>query len=156
YGPGDRALNSGTLFLRLARGGLIPVPPGGSNVVDVEDVAAGIIAAAAHGRSGERYVLGGENLLFAEIFRLIAEALGRAPRWLLLPRWLRFPSAVAAAVVNRARPSRFFTPQIVGDLFAYKYYSSAKAERELAWKPRYSFAESARRALAYYRSEGLL
>jgi len=156
YGPGDRTLNSGTLFLRLARSRVVPLPPGGSNVIDVEDAAAGIVAAALRGRSGERYVLGGENLPFAEIFRVIANAMGRSPLWLPLPLVLRLPAAWAAELLCLAHRDRLFTPQIIADLFAFKYYTSAKAERELGWSRRYSFAASARRALDYYRSEGLL
>ncbi len=156
YGPGDRTLNSGTLFLRLARGNVIPVPPGGSNVIDVEDTAAGFVAAAERGRSGERYVLGGENLSFAEIFQVIAAALGRSPSWLPLPPWLCFPTVLAVALLNLVQRDRFFTPQIAADLFAFKYYTSAKAKSELGWKPLYTFAESAQRALLYYRARGLL
>lgn len=51
------------------------------NVVDVEDVAAGHIAALEHGRAGERYLLGGENLSIRDVFAIVATSAGRpAPR----------------------------------------------------------------------------
>jgi dihydroflavonol-4-reductase len=49
------------------------------NVVAVEDVAAGHLHAFERGRSGSRYLLGGENLTVREVFALIAIAAGREP-----------------------------------------------------------------------------
>ena len=155
YGAGDRSLNSGTLVLKIAHSRLVPVPPGGGNVVDADDVAEGIVAAGERGQSGRRYVLGGENLPFAAIFATIAEAVGRRPRWLRLPRWTRDPMAAAAWLAGRLTGNRFLTAQIVRDLFAFKYCSSARAERELGWAARRSFRESVERAWAFYRREGL-
>ncbi|HUT35920.1 MAG TPA: NAD-dependent epimerase/dehydratase family protein [Planctomycetota bacterium] len=156
YGPGDRTLNSGTLIAKIARSRLVPVPPGGSNVVDVDDVVEGILAAGESGASGRRYVLGGANLPFADIFATIADVVGRRPRWLRLPRCARGPMAAAAWLAGRLSGNRFLTPQIVGDLFAYKYYSSARAAKELAWQATRPFRDSVERACAFYRQERLL
>jgi len=52
------------------------------NVVAVEDVALGHLLALERGRSGERYLLGGENMTVREVFAVIARAAGlSAPRW---------------------------------------------------------------------------
>ena len=155
YGPGDWSLNSGTLIRKIARSRVVPVPPGGGNVVDVDDVVAGVLAAGEGGQPGRRYVLGGANLPFTEIFSTIADVVGHRPSWVRLPRWMRGPMAAAAWVAGRLTGNRFLTPQIVGDLFAFKYYSSARAERELGWTPAHAFRESVERAWAFYRSEGL-
>lgn len=155
YGPGDRTLNSGTLVLKIARSIVVPVPPGGSNVVDVDDVVEGILAAGERGQSGRRYILGGENLPFAQIFTTIARAVGRHPLPIPVPSWMRGPMAGAARVAGRLTGNRFLTPQIVGDLFAFKYYSNKRAQQELNWTPRYSFQESVARAWHFYRQEGL-
>lgn len=156
FGPGDRSLNSGTLVARVTRSPVVPVPPGGSNVVDVDDVVDGILAAAERGVAGRRYALGGENLRFSEIVRTIAEVTGRRPLRVRLPRWTRAPLAAAAAAAMRVAGGRFLTPQIVGDMFAFKYYSSARAARELGWRPRFRFRESVARAWDFYRQEGIL
>ena len=156
YGPGDRTLNSGTLVAQIARSRLVPVPPGGGNVVDVDDVVEGILAAGERGAAGRRYVLGGANLRFAEIFGTIAEVLGRRPRWIRLPRAMRGPMAAAAWLAGRLTGNRFLTPQIVGDLFDFKFYSSARGARELGWVAERPFRESVERACAFYRQEGLL
>lgn len=156
FGPGDSTLNSGTLIAQVAGSPAVPLPPGGSNVVDVDDVVDGILAAGEKGRPGRRYVLGGENLPFAEILDTIAEVVGRRPMRVPLPRWTRGPMTLAARILMALVGGRFMTPQIVGDLFAYKYYSSDRARGELGWIPRFRFRDSVTRAWEYYVGEGLI
>lgn len=156
YGPGDWSLNSGTLILQVARAPALPLPPGGSNVVDVDDVVDGIIAAGERGKSGQRYILGGENLSFAQIFATIAHIVRHYPIFVPLPLWMRAPMVCVAQMVGRLTRSRFLTPTIVSDLFAFKFYSSMRAARELGWSPRYVFGESVQRAWDFYRRERLV
>lgn len=47
------------------------------NVVDVHDVAAGMVLAARRGRAGERYILGGENASLGQILSALDEITGR-------------------------------------------------------------------------------
>ncbi|MBU1169614.1 MAG: NAD-dependent epimerase/dehydratase family protein [Proteobacteria bacterium] len=155
YGPGDWSLNSGTLVLKVASSKILPVPPGGSNVVDVDDVVQGIIAAGETGASGRRYILGGENLHFSEIFSIVSDIVGRRPVFVPLPLWLRWPVAMAVRAAGMVTDSRFLTPQLVSDLFSFKNYSSQRAEEELAWRRRYTFRESVARAWEFYSKEGL-
>ena len=156
YGPGDWSLNSGTLVLQVARAFALPVPPGGSNVVDVDDVVDGIIAAGERGASGQRYILGGENLTFAQIFATVARVAQHRPILVPLPARMRAPMTLAARIAGRLIGNRFLTPQIVGDLFAFKFYSSARVAREPGWSPRYRFGESVERAWDFYRRERLV
>jgi dihydroflavonol-4-reductase len=156
YGPGDDSMNSGTLFQKVAGSRILPSPPGGSNVVDVDDVVTGLLAAAEHGRNGVRYVLGGENLRFREIFATLGEALDKRPLQVPLPSFTRPVLGLAVSWVGRFTGNRFLTQQIVEDLFDFKYYSSERAQQELGYQPRHPFAESARRALHYYREHDML
>ena len=52
----------------------------GLNLVHVDDVAAGHLAALRHGRIGARYILGGENVLLARMLADIAGIVGLAGR----------------------------------------------------------------------------
>ncbi len=156
YGPGDWTLNSGTLVLKIAQSMVMPVPPGGSNVVDVDDVVEGILIAGERGNSGERYILGGENLLFAQIFNTITGIVAHHPLFLPVPSRMRHPMAATAGIAGKVTGSRFLTPQIVGDMFAFKYYSSKRAKQQLGWAPGYSFQESVKRAWNFYQHEGLI
>jgi len=82
-GPGDtRPTPTGKMVLDVASGRARGyVARSALNIVAVQDVAAGHVRAFAQGRSGERYLLGGENLTMREVFALIARASGRpAPR----------------------------------------------------------------------------
>src|SRR5262249_29264017 len=73
----------------------------GLNLVHVDDVAAGHVAALQHGRIGERYILGGEDITLAELLARIARLLGRRPPRIRLPRHLICPLAYAAEAAAR-------------------------------------------------------
>jgi len=155
YGAGDRTLNSGAMIKQVAHSRIIPAPPGGSNVVDVDDVVEGIIAAGERGRSGLRYTLGGENLLFTDIIKGIGGVVGHTPLIVPVPGYLRGAMAFSAGVFGRLANSRFITPQIIGDMFAYKYYSSERAEQELGWRAKRPFKQSVAMAWRFYKDNGL-
>ena len=156
FGPGDINANAGSYILAIAHTPMLFYPEGGTNCVHVDAVISGHIAAMEKGRPGERYILGGENLTYQEIFTLIARLLGRprprfklptglavfAAHWIetLGGRW-GFQTKLAAEAA-RAGQYRFF-------------YSSQKAIDELAL-PEIPFSLAAEEAIGWYRKEGLL
>ncbi len=71
-GPGDVKPTSGRLILGVARERLPLTIDGPVNIIDVRDMADAVVSAFERGRSGERYILGGENLMLRELFRRIA------------------------------------------------------------------------------------
>ena len=126
-GDGDRRPTpTGAMVAGVARGRFRGyVPTTGLNVVDVRDVALGHALALERGRPGERYLLGGTDLWLGDFFALVAAAAGR-PR----PR-LRVPypvvrAAGALGLVNRDEARLARLPM---------FFSSAKAERELGYRP---------------------
>jgi dihydroflavonol-4-reductase len=79
----------GRFCLRFWKGRVPLAPPGGLNVADVRDVAAGHLLAAEHGRPSRRYILGGENLLWKDFMRLLSQVAGLRPRAVpRVPGWL--------------------------------------------------------------------
>jgi dihydroflavonol-4-reductase len=66
------------------------------NLTDVRDVADGVVRAARHGRAGERYILGGENVLLRELLPLLEKKSGRRMPRRTVPAFL----AVAAGTVG--------------------------------------------------------
>lgn len=82
FGPGDRkpTPNGRTVldYLKLAPVRRVPATDGGISLVDVDDVATGHALAMERGRVGERYLLGGENLTFRQLFQLAHELTGLA------------------------------------------------------------------------------
>jgi len=131
---GARDINwiSGSI-LREAKRGHIPVlPQGGVNFVAVQDVVAGHIAAAAQGRSGERYILGGENLTNRQTTEIACEIVGVKPPRFTQPRWTIPIAALAldgvAALIGPKLP---FSGEQMRLTAQYLYFDSSKAQREL-------------------------
>lgn len=96
-GPWDWRPSSGRMVLEVARGAGRLAPPGANNFVDVRDVVEGLLA-AADAPAGSRWILGGENLTYTELWTRIAAVTGARPPWGTLPRWLGPVAAAALAV----------------------------------------------------------
>lgn len=156
YGRGDWTLNSGTLIKTITRAKVIPVPPGGSNVIDVEDVVEGIYLAGERGQTGRRYILGGHNLPFRAIFSTIAQVARTKAIFVPLHPWLRQPVALASGLFGALSNSRFITSQIVNDMFLFKYYSTALAEKELQFIAKRDFKTSVENAWSFYMENRLI
>ena len=141
----------GKLCHRFWRGRAPLVPPGGVNLVDVRDAALGHLLAAERGRRGRRYILGGENLTYAEFLRQMAEVAGMRPRW--LPRLPR-PLFRLGALVNEAR-GRLRGKEPYPSLAHVRlnryfwFFSSDRARGELGYEPR-TVRESLADAYAWY------
>ena len=91
-GPGDwKPTPTGRMIVDFLNGRTPAYVDSGLNIVAVEDVAEGHWLAAERGQTGERYLLGGENMTLREIFAALARFSGRRT-----PRW-RIPHALALA-----------------------------------------------------------
>src|SRR2546421_8221000 len=108
----------------------------GLNLVDVRECARGHVAALEKGRSGERYILGGENLTLKQILDKLSAITGLPSPRVRVP----YALAMAAAVVDTAFTGylRGGEPRATVDSvrMARKkmWASSAKAERELGFR----------------------
>ncbi len=134
FGPFDTKPGSGELLIQVARGKVPGSAPGGRCFADVRDVAAGIVSALERGRPGECYILGGENLSYAEAFALIARLCGTRPPRLRLPAaavlaFGAFGSAVAALTGVAPKVSL----PMARISCEGQYYCSAKAIAELGY-----------------------
>lgn len=135
YGAGDRRKGDDSLLTAVMQGKVKIAPYGGTNVATVDDVCDGMIAALDRGRTGERYLLCGENLTGLQLLQRIAAAVGgsaprrSAPRWalVLLSRLLRLKERLFGS-----KPP--ITSEIVRIAAMYMWYSSDKADRELDWR----------------------
>jgi dihydroflavonol-4-reductase len=92
-GPGDRGLSPPTRLIRDFCQGKLPARMDCTlNLIDVRDVAEGLIRTMDRGQPGRRYLLGGENLTLLALLGTLSELTGVAP-----PRW-RVPYALGLAV----------------------------------------------------------
>jgi dihydroflavonol-4-reductase len=157
-GPGDaRPTPTGRVVLEAARGRMPAYVDTGLNVVHVDDVAEGHLLAFEHGRLGERYVLGGENLPLREMLATIARLVGRRPPGLRLPATAVVPVAVVAEALARLGigSEPFVTRDGLRMARKPMYFTSAKAERELGYRSRPA-EEALRDAIGWYRGHGRL
>lgn len=128
----------------------------GLNMVHVDDVAEGHLAAFERGRVGERYVLGGQNASLAEILRTVAEAVGRRPPTIRIPRQALMPFAhVSEAIARRTGREPMLTLDGLRMAKNKMFFSSAKAERELNYRAR-PYREGIADAIAWFRQAGYL
>lgn len=126
----------------------------GLNLIDVEDCAKGHILAALHGRIGERYILGNENLTLRDIFALLEEISGLPAPRLKLPYT---PILVAAYInegISRLTGREPLIP-LAGVQMAGKhmFFDSSKAVRELGL-PSGPVKDALQKAVDWFRSEG--
>ena len=125
----------------------------GVNVVDVRAVAEGHLLAAERGRVGERYILGDRNMTLREILETLARLTGRpAPRF-RIPYAVAYGFAVFDTFLARrtGRPPR--APLDAVKMARYKMFvSSAKAERELGYRPG-SAEEALERAVRWFKTQ---
>lgn len=108
----------------------------GLNLVDATECARGHVAALEKGRSGERYILGGENLTLKQILDKLAAITGLPSPKVKLP----YAMALAAGVFDEVVTGRMLRrePRVTIDAVRMgrkkMFVSSAKAQRELGWK----------------------
>ena len=107
------------------------------NLVDVRDVAAGLVLTMERGRVGHRYILGGESIPLKKVLRLVRTISGR--RNLLIPVPGRVAEIAAAMLefiadhVTRRPPSG--TAEGVRIALRSTALSIEKAQRELGYAP---------------------
>jgi len=149
FGPGDVKPATGALLIHVARG-IVPFYPDGQvNVVDVRDVAATHVAAVERGRTGERYILGGENMTFRQMLTVAAEQAGRRPPWLRLS-----PGLVEAAGALGGWLG-VLGSDMLRAIRCWQPLDTSRACIELGLSPR-PFADTVRDALAWFRENGYL
>lgn len=127
----------------------------GLNLVDVKQCALGHIAALEKGRSGERYILGGENLTLKEILDKLAAITGLPSPKVKVPYILALATGVVDEIVTgriRGREPRA-TIDAVRMGRKKMFASSAKAERELGWSV-VPVDDALRRAVEWFRANG--
>ena len=144
-GPFGGTFRGDRVVIGVRRRRVVPTFVGGVNVVHVEDVVAGAVAALANGRSGERYILGGENLTWRRMAEIAAEELG--VRRVFVP----VPSPVTAAA-SRLAAARFSRDRhLLGS--RHLYFDSGKAQAELGYRYR-PYREIVREYLEWSRRRG--
>jgi dihydroflavonol-4-reductase len=156
-GPGDvKPTPTGRLIVEAARGQMPAFVDTGLNIVHVDDVAEGHLAAAEKGLIGDRYILGGENLTLAGILAEVAAAVGRRAPRLRVPHSALLPVAFGAELAARISGREpFVTLDGVRMSRKKMYFSSEKASREFGYTPRPA-RQAIADAVSWFRDNGYL
>jgi dihydroflavonol-4-reductase len=154
-GPRDvKPTPTGRIIVETASGRMPGYVDTGLNLVHVDDVASGHIAALRQGKTGEHYILGGQNVPLATMLAEVACLSNRKPPWLRLPRPLIYPFALvseAAAHITGREP--FLTVDGLRMSKQTMFFSSAKAERDLGYHAR-PYREGLVEAVDWFREHG--
>jgi dihydroflavonol-4-reductase len=107
------------------------------NLVDVRDLADGIVRAADRGRSGERYILGGDNVPLRSLLPSLQQLSGRSMPKRAIPPTVALAAGTVAEALSRVT-GREPVPSREGVLLALRSaaFDSSKAKRELGYAPR--------------------
>ena len=127
----------------------------GLNLVDVRQCALGHIAALEKGRSGERYILGGEDLTLKQILDKLGSITGLPSPKIRVPYVIALATGVVDEIVTgriRGREPRA-TIDAVRMGRKKMFASSTKAERELGWKL-VAVDDALSRAVTWFRDNG--
>ncbi len=156
-GPRDiKPTPTGRILLDAARGKIPAFVDTGLNFAHVDDIAEGHLLAFERGRIGERYILGGENVLLRNLLATVADAAGRRAPRIRLPRIPIFPLAYGAqAFAHITGKEPLLTVDGLRMSRYHMFFTSEKAQRELGYRSR-AYQEGVIDALAWFRKVGYL
>lgn len=161
FGPGDwKPTPSGESILQYMRWSWpwgFPTSDGGINVVDVDDVVAGHMGAMDKGRVGERYILGGENITYEQMFRTLSELTGlQGPGMKASPGMAQMMGRLLELNARLFGGEPPLTYKLARDYVGkFVWVTTAKAEAELGYRPR-NARQTLLRSVKWYLYNGYL
>ena len=156
-GPYDYKISEmGQVIIDFTKGNLKAYIEGAYDFVDVRDVAAGLILACEKGRTGESYILSGEQTTIRDLLSMLEEITKVKAPSSRIPVWLaRTVGKVASPYYRLTRTKPLFTTYSVDVLASNSSISSEKARRELGYSTRPT-RESIADAVSWFKETGRL
>ena len=156
-GPRDiKPTPTGLMIADAAAGRMPAYVETGLNIVHVDDVAEGHALAYERGVIGERYILGGEDMLLRDLFAAVSEAAGVRPPRIRLSQSVLWPVALASEWASRGFG---IEPRVTREMLAMSrkkmFFSSDKARAALGYAPR-AAREAVVDAVAWFAGHGML
>jgi dihydroflavonol-4-reductase len=134
FGRGDERRSSTEVVRRFLLRRIPAYVDGALNIVDVEDVAAGLLLCDERGVPGERYILGTRNYTWQRLFSELQRISGVEGPVMRLPRSVALAIAEGSARVPGLPP--LGSSEEIRAAGHWWTYRSAKARRELGWTTR--------------------
>jgi dihydroflavonol-4-reductase len=143
---------TGKILVDVVKGAMPGFVDTGLNVVDVRDVADGHIRAMDKGRSGERYILGSENLTLEQIVTVAAEIAHKPAPKIRVPYAVAYAAGVASTAWAGITGKEPMAPLDAVKMSKKKMWvRHDKAARELGYSPGYA-REAIRRAIEWFQA----
>lgn len=147
----DRPTPTGRMFLDLLRGRFPACTHTGLNIVPVQDLAVGIVAAGQRGEPGQRYVLGGENVWLHDLMALAARAGNCAAPRFKVPWLVVALGGILGEVFGRVGSGRgrlcwetaYFARQ-------KQFFNLQQTHEALGWKPTSTTQAAVSDAIHYF------
>ncbi|MFN8845793.1 MAG: NAD-dependent epimerase/dehydratase family protein [Bdellovibrionales bacterium] len=155
YGAADAKKGSRKIQVKVAQGKFPFYTPGGVNVVAVEDVIDGILLALQKGKSGERYILSGENWTIQKLFTEIAHVAGVKEPAFLLPSAVLFALGLIGDSLEKIGIRGGISSENARTSTLYHWFDNQKAKTQLGFNPRPS-TTAIENSVNWMREKGLL
>ncbi len=154
-GAYDKGPSSGELIIRGYGKRVVVASRGGKNVVDVEYAAAAVCNAVEVGRSGERYLLAGENISFTDFYKLVGEIDGVKKTYIGFPQWVLLIGGYMGDMLRWFGVRTRLSSLNVKAICMKEFYSGAKAQRELSLQPT-NISAAIQKAVDWFKTEKML
>lgn len=126
----------------------------GLNLIDVRDVAEGILLAGERGKSGERYILGNQNVTLKEMLDMLSEITGLPASRIKMPYSIAWGAVGIENLIAQAMQREPKHPFEAVKMAKYKmFFDASKAVRELGL-PQSSVRVALQRAVDWFRVNG--
>ena len=154
-GPEDYAIGetTGTL-IKIIKGEMPAGIDGSFNLCDVRDLAAGTIAAADKGKTGECYILANEPVSFRDFSRMVSDETGCRKVGMFLPIWAaNMMGGMMEKQAKKKGTRPLMTKFSVYNLARNNKFDSTKAIRELGYSTR-SYRDTIHDEIVWLRETG--
>jgi dihydroflavonol-4-reductase len=155
YGPGDAKKGSRSTQVKVAQGRFPFYTSGGVSVVDVDDVTDGILAGWRKGRTGERYILSGDNITIKSLFEMISSSAGAPRPKYLLPTPLLHGVGIWGDLLETLGLKSSVSRENAWTATLFHWFDHSKATRELDFKPRPA-GESIEKSVTWMKENGYI
>lgn len=154
-GPGDaKPTPTGRIIIDFLNGSMPAYVDTGLNFVPVEDAAAGHLLAAIHGRIGERYILGGKNLMLKHALEILSQVSGRPAPRVRVPHFAALAAGYADAALSRLIGREPHIPLDGVRMARHSMFvNTERAQAELGFSPG-PLPAAFERAVRWYESNG--
>jgi nucleoside-diphosphate-sugar epimerase len=154
WGPGD--VTNSSKLIRAIKNKKIPFNmPGGTNIIDVRDVARGI-AMAVRSHQNQDMLLSGYNLSFTNINNTIASQLSVPPPSITLPKIANYPLYKLLLWNERLKKT---PPTLPADNFdsacKLRYFTNQRAKHQINWQPKIPFEQTIQETIEWMQKNDL-